>query len=645
MVTCATFCSLEGEGHLMTEPEETTSDWTYAVIDECAKNARQIYFVYLGSVAFSLLTVLSVSDADLVRNKNLTLAVVNVSVPLATFYIVAPILLLLLNTHLQIALVDLYQRLEGLKTGEAIARAYPWTIVRSMLLVRGQIAPSFTDRLQQLLNITGVYLSLPLTLAVFTLSYAKLHDPRTSFAVLSMPLLAVIVVSQFFARMLLVVRFTPRELYLVWATAIVSFALPARSDMFELIVGIAFYTSIAVLPVSLIMIILACVAVFFAGRKNGLALGPRLRSVVAIFMPLFVSVVVAESVIFLMAWCSDRPLRSAVTHIGIVVAILYAAGLQAFYSKRRQRWLLNALCIGIAICAALSRLVWLSVHGEGLNVDLSYQSLITADELKSPAPLTINLRDHYLDGADLTYAVLTGADMRNSRLRKAQCGNAELSKVRLSESDLAGADFSHADMAGAVLDHCVAPDANFTGANLRGANLNSVEFGTSKFDGADLEDASLLYADISGAKGIQADQILKARTIRYATLSAAIEQEVLRRRPAAIFGNADEKLRDPFWRDHLVELLLYTHPPGTRLQRGRLLDLINEEDYDMERAPTWRRAAHREYFGDIGIKALRELGLLEPSTEDSFLIPKSRAVDAALANLAVRGMRPSHGNP
>ncbi len=110
-----------------------------------------------------------------------------------------------------------------------------------------------------------------------------------------------------------------------------------------------------------------------------------------------------------------------------------------------------------------------------------------------------------LAGAILNKALLKGADLSEAELRGAklidvQLVTAKLNKADLSDADLSDADLRGADLSEAKLSRAKLSTAIFVGANLSGANLSGADLSDADLSGANLSGANLSGADLSGAK-------------------------------------------------------------------------------------------------------------------------------------------------
>ena len=145
-----------------------------------------------------------------------------------------------------------------------------------------------------------------------------------------------------------------------------------------------------------------------------------------------------------------------------------------------------------------------------------------------------DLREADFEGADLGNAILSGADLRGANLRGAWLSRVRLSKAEviavflrgddpsdanLSEADFEGADPSGADLSGTDLLSADLSMANLRWADLSGADLFYADLSYADLKEADLSEANLMWADLSGADFSGAD--LKGADMRGAEVYGA----------------------------------------------------------------------------------------------------------------------------
>ena len=106
-----------------------------------------------------------------------------------------------------------------------------------------------------------------------------------------------------------------------------------------------------------------------------------------------------------------------------------------------------------------------------------------------------NLRRAELQGANLRRAELQGANLRRAELQGANLRRAELQGANLRDAELQGADLRDAELQGADLR-----DAELHGADLRGGELQGADLGGSKLQGANLWKVGVQGANLKGAE-------------------------------------------------------------------------------------------------------------------------------------------------
>ena len=104
-----------------------------------------------------------------------------------------------------------------------------------------------------------------------------------------------------------------------------------------------------------------------------------------------------------------------------------------------------------------------------------------------------------LQGADLDGAQLQGADLRGAELHGAYLDGAQLQGAYLRGAELHGADLSEAELQGAYLRGAELQGADLRGAELHGADLSEAELQGAYLRGAELQGADLRGAELQGA--------------------------------------------------------------------------------------------------------------------------------------------------
>jgi uncharacterized protein YjbI with pentapeptide repeats len=208
----------------------------------------------------------------------------------------------------------------------------------------------------------------------------------------------------------------------------------------------------------------------------------------------------------------------------------------------------------------------------------------------------------HLHGADFSGAWLQSADLSKAQLQGAELTFAHLQGADLSEAELQGAEFINAHLQGADLTKAQLQGAILSGAELQGASFSEARLQGAKLrgawlQGADLSGAWLQGADLSGAWLQGAD--LKGSLLTDSNLSDA---RVWRARNAACDGaritihNPDEiaKTATPEWIadfiDESVEGIINSRvkiSATERMRVGLVVDLAKGDTPMIEEV--WRK--------------------------------------------------------
>jgi|HubBroStandDraft_3_1064219.scaffolds.fasta_scaffold24473_2 uncharacterized protein YjbI with pentapeptide repeats len=132
------------------------------------------------------------------------------------------------------------------------------------------------------------------------------------------------------------------------------------------------------------------------------------------------------------------------------------------------------------------------------NVDLVGAQLYQAN-LGGTALDGAALDDAQLQGARLDQAELKGASLNRATLQKASLEDAHLQGASFSRARLEGASLDGAQLQGAILDSAQLQGATLIGAQLQGASLFSTQLQGATLDGARLQGASLTFTQFQGA--------------------------------------------------------------------------------------------------------------------------------------------------
>jgi uncharacterized protein YjbI with pentapeptide repeats len=212
----------------------------------------------------------------------------------------------------------------------------------------------------------------------------------------------------------------------------------------------------------------------------------------------------------------------------------------------------------------------------------------------------------HLQNASLNFALLQGADLEYADLRGAQLGFALLQRASLHGSLLQGAVLPHAQLEGAILDHASMQCVNLDGAKLQGASLIGVDLEGASLTQAALLGSSFRDALLDGARLTQASVWRardKPRSLTLATLTNL---------------NGHEMLEAEFekWRSEVLAKVRDNEIRGLVSDRISVLDPALHDQIDLIADSFWNEArnnipAKREYEQGLAVMFLR-LGCDEP---------------------------------
>jgi hypothetical protein len=172
-------------------------EWIISNIAEASKNAQQVFFILLSLLVYSAISVTSTSDRQVVLNSTVHLPVLNTSVSLEVFFLLAPIFSLLVFIYLQLYL----QRLKGLihQLKHSYARLEPRRLYPWALIIAEDPEPGSIGLIQRVATDVSLWWLLPIVFVLFAIWSVRKHSPWLSFWVCAYPLLG-LAVTLFFWR-------------------------------------------------------------------------------------------------------------------------------------------------------------------------------------------------------------------------------------------------------------------------------------------------------------------------------------------------------------------------------------------------------------------------------------------------------------
>lgn len=156
-------------------------DWLYKSIEDVSKNAAQVYLVFMGFLAYAALTAATTPDRGLILNDKAHLPIVNMDVSDTGFFILAPLLVMLVFVYLQLYIqrqTDLVDSLTLNSYHLEERRLYPWIVNIAAYPSRG-----IMGELQKLTVTLCIWIAPVIVLNVISLSYIRKHSPFGAYAV------------------------------------------------------------------------------------------------------------------------------------------------------------------------------------------------------------------------------------------------------------------------------------------------------------------------------------------------------------------------------------------------------------------------------------------------------------------------------
>jgi uncharacterized protein YjbI with pentapeptide repeats len=480
-------------------PETISSIDGSKTVWESTRSARWFYFLMLAVCALCLLCVATTSDPRLILDgQTVTIKRLGNILPINGFYLIAPILLVVLFVRFQFLLLRLWSNMSELPAvfpdGQTVERGGPWYLMglvrRHFRWLRETKTP-----VSWMENVIATFLAhwaVPTTIAFFWVRYLVRQDMRgTSLHVL------------FFVLSVSVATGLPSVVSRVIRSGEV------RRPSSRSVGRLAFLTLRAPVIAGLILFLLSC----------GVILGVPADSDAS------------------RRYFSASPRR-------------WAAELFRLVGYRPYADLIEATLVPPQTRAASPN----DAPGDGAGAKLNENSLRYARAYRAA------LGGARLWRADLVGAYLTEADLRNANLREAHLRDAVLDHVRAdhalfisadgSSANLTGADLRASDMTYAAFENATFPGAKLGGASLYGANLRHTnwlradlarsDMRDTQMQGADFSLANLELTDFSGAK-LSGAQFAGAQLKGTILLGADLRNAGMR---GAVFSGA--VLRDSF---------------------------------------------------------------------------------------------------
>jgi uncharacterized protein YjbI with pentapeptide repeats len=398
-------------------PSDVGSFESLKHVNEVSQIARPIFLTIITICFYSLLTLATTKDADLLTNTAASaLPVIQTEFPIAWFYLVAPFVIVLVFVYFHLYLQRLWAALAALPAifpdGQSLdKKAYPWLLNG---LVRANFERLRKDRarvsyLENAVSIFLVWWLVPLTISLFWSRYLSRQDWPGTHTQIACIVAAIGLGAASFRSMSAYLRdfeeatISNRALFKKWAVF---------SGSFVTVFTLAFYLgSLGILQ----------------GAPPGAG-------------------------------------GDSATHRLNVVPMLFDGFGYTPYAYLQER------------DVSIKPPSWTGAQNIEVvrGADLRGRRLRYANAVRAFL-VNADLRETDLSGANLTNADLRGARLQEATLNSTNLTNADLTKANLAKANLAKADLTNAELRGAKLNEATLAGTNLLGANFSDANLSSVK--------------------------------------------------------------------------------------------------------------------------------------------------------------------------
>ena len=483
------------------KPEAT--EWLFANIAEASKNARKIYFLFIGFLVYCGITVVGTSDRQIILNDAVSLPILRMDVPLNGFFILAPMIAIFVFIYLQLYLSIRKDLINDLKvnypqTGRK--HLYPW-----MLIALDYPKKDFIGRLQSVVVKFSVWCSAPLVLIIISTWFVKKHDPILSYIIGSTPIFGTIIVIWFWNRY----EKEPNK---------PKAQLKVKLKKFQILRFIAKNWGKNILILFIVLYEIALFS-FITQAKEGFP-DAYISHIKSFFcLDLSNQKIITEP-------DEDKDYYPQIYWLDLSNAHLEGANLESTVLKRadlREAHLQNARMINAILQEA--NLQEANLQEANLSeANLSEANLFRASLYRAD-----------LSGADLRRATLIGADLIRANLEETDLrGAIGLFRIMLHSRNWLLAFYNENLLAelGLPSDHNDrVKQRNFSEYNLSGADLSNADLSNADLRGADLQGADLRGVDLHEAKNLTINQLAVVKTLYKAKLDPNLRKQIEEKYP------------------------------------------------------------------------------------------------------------------
>ncbi len=446
--------------------------------NDASRQARNMWLGFLGLLSYLVVTLASVTHKDLLLNSAVNLPIVGVELPLFSFFLFGPFLLVLFHFGLLMQHVTLSQKLAAFDS--AITEFYRTS--RKQNINQEEKAQVHPARLRLIGYAISQYVSGPPNSWVVKCA-------QWLMGWLTIIILPLVILLYF------QIQFLPYDSHLV--------------------TGLHRLTII----LDLVMLILLGVLIDYPTRSIKEAFVFNLKQRIPRFVVVALGVAATLLLTICIATIPDGSIEKFLVRYNLLV--IERSGLKFFWPTaylepvncEAVSWFSRNLIVKDTDLVPDKNSEPDEPSHSLRNRDLRYSCLnrsdlhrvdLTEANLTGSSLVETRLRKALLERTNLANADLSKADLRQAILRDANLPVAKMRGARLQDADLVraklpGSDLTDAGLQGSNLTQSFIAGAIFRLANLRGADLRSVMAQAADFGGANLQGANLVGASLHGA--------------------------------------------------------------------------------------------------------------------------------------------------
>lgn len=447
-------------------------DWLWNNIAEASKKNSKIHAIYIAVLLYTVIIVGSVTDSQLITNKEISLPVLQTHIPLNLFLYLAPFIITFAFLYFQIyfqKLTSLLNCLEKYSDKNKNEKLYPWIFIFIHDHV-GNLIGSF----KQIVIIFSLFFATPISLIFIEMFYIKKHGSFKEF-----------VYNNLINCCILLVNVASIKGGIHW--------LPKFENKYQKrLYYILRISSFGLLLVTTSLMIYQFYALILQNQKDH---PYYLRNIDLSYQQLVDEKLSDYNTVYLLD-LRDVHLENA----DLTGTILRRADM-------RHSFLQGAKLVNTLLTQA-----WL----DGANLS---GTLLKTTQFGDAKLNRVKFDGAYFEDAgfnqrsELHGASFIGAKMRGFYAENLQCSSAVFQKAELQNAQIKRSNLKHADFSKANLDSAILSDVIMDGAICKNASFIWVNFHETS-----LNDVNFEGADLTNARDLTFAQLIKVKTLYNAKL-------------------------------------------------------------------------------------------------------------------------------